>query len=79
MCKISSIIDKFMDNQPVKNRQYLKPFDITNTALETNEDSTSELGFCIVLGAFRGMVDGTYGGMDGVTKCISSCKYASKI
>ena len=66
MFKISPMITKFMDNQPVKNRQDLKPLDISNTAQETNEESTSELGVCIVLGVFRGMVDG----MDDVIKFI---------
>ena len=59
---------KFMDNQPVKNRHDLKPFDISNTAEETNNESITELGVCIVLGVFKGMVDG----MDNVIKCISS-------
>ena len=49
MCKISPMMTKVMDNQPLKNRQVLKPFDISNTAQETNEESTSELGVCIVL------------------------------
>ena len=40
----------------------------------TNEESTSELGICIVLGLFRGMV----GGMDGGIICVSTWKYASK-
>ena len=58
MCKISPMMTTVMDNQPVKNRQELKPFDIRNIAQETNEESTSELGVCIVLGVFKGMVDG---------------------
>ena len=65
---------KVMDNQLVKNRQDLKPLDISSTAYETNEKSTSELGVCIVLGVFRGMVDG----MDDVITCISACKNDSK-
>ena len=32
MCNIIPMIMKFMDNQPVKNRHDLKPFDISNTA-----------------------------------------------
>ena len=59
MYKISSMTTKFMYNQLVKNRQYLKPFDISNTTQETNE-----LGVCIVLGVFKGMVYG----MDDVIK-----------
>ena len=55
-----------MNKQLVKNRQDLKPLDISNTAQETNEESTSELGVCIVLVVFRGMVDG----MDDVITCI---------
>ena len=61
------MMTKLMDKQPMKNRQdILKPLDISNTAQETNEESTSELGVCIVLGVFRGMVDG----MDDVVTCI---------
>ena len=56
----------------MKNRQDLKPFDISNTAQETNDESTSELGFCIVLGVFIGMVGGMDGGINGVMKFISS-------
>ena len=66
MCNISPIMTKVIDNQPIKNRQGLKPFDISNTAQETNEESTSELEVCIVLGVFIGIVDG----MDDVIKCI---------
>ena len=58
LCNIIPTMTKFMDNQPVKNRQDLKPLDISNTAYETNEESTSELGVCIVLRVFKGMVDG---------------------
>ena len=39
-----------MDNQPMKNIQDLKPLDISNSVQETNKESTSELGVCIVLG-----------------------------
>ena len=31
MCKIIPIMAKFMDNKQVKNRQDLKPLDISNT------------------------------------------------
>ena len=68
MCKIIPMMTKVIDNQPMKNRQDLKPLDISNTAYETNEESTSELGLCIVLGVFKGMVDGMY----DVIKFISS-------
>ena len=57
---------KVMHNQPVKNRQDLKPYNISNTAYETNEESTSEPGVCLVLGVLKGMVDG----MDDVITCI---------
>ena len=50
----------------MKNRQELKPFDISSTTQETNEKSTSELGVYIVLGVLIGMVYG----MDGVMKWI---------
>ena len=66
MCNISPNMNNFMDNQPIKNRQELKPFDISNIAQETNEQSTSELGVCVVLGVFGGMV---YGMVDVMT-CI---------
>ena len=56
---------KTIYSQPVKSRQDLKPFDISNTWKETNEESTSELGVCIVLGVFRGMVDCMDSGMNG--------------
>ena len=36
--------------------------------IETNEESTSELGICIVLGLFRGMAYG----MDGGMICVST-------
>ena len=58
MCNIIPMMTKVMDNQPMKNRQDLKPFDISNTAQEINEESTSELGVCIVLGVFKSMVYG---------------------
>ena len=74
MCNIIPIMTKVMDNQLVKNIQDLKPFDINNIAQETNEESTSKLGVCIVLGVFKGMVYGMY---DFIT-CISACKYPSK-
>ena len=74
MYNISPIINKAMYNQPMKNIKDLKPLDISNTAYETNEESTSELGVCIVLRVFKGMVDG----MNGIMTCISSCKHASK-
>ena len=67
MCKIIPRMNNVMDIQPVKNRKDLKPLDISNTAQETNEESTIELGVCIVLGLFIGMMDG----MDDVIKCIS--------
>ena len=63
-----------MHNQPMKYRQDFKPCKISITASETNEESTSELGIYIVLGLFRGMVDG----MDDFITCISASKYASK-
>ena len=66
MCKIIPIMNKVIYNQPVKNRQDLKPFDISITAQETNEKPTSELGDYIVLGVFIGMVNGIY----DVIKCI---------
>ena len=65
---------KEMDNQPMKDRKDFKPCKINITAYETNEESTSELGICIVIGLFRGMVDG----MDGGIICVSTCKYDSK-
>ena len=52
------MITKVICKQPVKNRQDLKPLDICNTAWKSNKESTSELGVCIVLGVFRGMIDG---------------------
>ena len=47
-----------MDDQPLKGRKYNM----------TNEESTSELEICIVLGLFRGMLDG----MDGGIICVST-------
>ena len=44
----------------------------------TNEESTSELGICIVLGVLIGMVYGMYGGMNYVITCVSYCKHVSK-
>ena len=61
MFNISQNITKFMDNQPLKYRKYLKPCKISNIRYETNEESTSELGICIVLGLFKGMVYGMGG------------------
>ena len=49
MCNISTRMTNLMDNQPVKNRQDLKPAEISDTAQISNEESTSELGGCIVL------------------------------
>ena len=66
MCNIIPIMTKFMDNQSVKNRQRLKPLDISNTVQETNKESTSEIGVCIVLGLFKGWVNG----MGDVITCI---------
>ena len=66
MCKIIPMMTKVMNNQPVKKYIRLKPLDISNTTEETNEESTSELGVCIVLGVFKGMVDG----MDDFITCI---------
>ena len=78
MCKIITMMNKVMDNQPVKNRHELKPLDISNAIQETNKESTSELGVCIVLWVFKGMVDGMYGYIYGVMTCISAWKYDSK-
>ena len=50
----------------VHNRQDMEPLDISNIAQDTNKESTSGLGVCIVLGVFRGMVDG----MDDLITCI---------
>ena len=58
MCNISPRMTNFMYNQPVKNRQDLKPLDISNTTYKSNKELTCELGVCIVLGLFRGIVDG---------------------
>ena len=41
-------------------------------------ESTSELEICIVLGLFRGMVDGMDGGMNDLITFISSLKHDSK-
>ena len=58
MCNIIPRMTNVMDNQPVKNKQDLKPTEISNTAQKSNKESTSELGVCIVLGVFKGMDDG---------------------
>ena len=57
-----------MDKELVKNRLDQKALDISNTAQETNEESNSELGVCIVLGLFKGWVNG----IDYVITCIST-------
>ena len=49
-----------MDKQLVKNRQDLKPTEISNTAQESNKELTSELRVFIVLGVFKGWVNGMY-------------------
>ena len=74
MCNVIPMMKKVMYNQPVKDKQDLKPLDISNTTYETNEESTSELGVCIVLGVLKGKVDG----MNDVITYISSLKNASK-
>ena len=56
----------FMDKKPMKNRQVLKPKDISSIAQETNKESTSELGVCIFLGVFKGWING----MDDFITCI---------
>ena len=68
MCSIIPMMTKFIHNQPVKTRQDLKPFDISNTSQEKNEESTIELGDCIDLGVFIGMLYG----MDYFITCISA-------
>ena len=75
---ISPNMTKVMDNHPLKYRKDIKPCKIGNTAYETNEESTSELEICIVLGLFIGMVDGMDGGIICVMTCISDCKHYSK-
>ena len=72
------MMNKVMDNKPVKDRKYFKPCNISNIAKETNEGSTSVLGICIVLGVFIGMVDGMDGGINYFMTCISSHKHYSK-
>ena len=57
MCKIIPNMTKVMDDQPVKNRQDLKPLDISITTQKYNKESTSELGVCIVLGVFIGRLN----------------------
>ena len=49
MCKIIPNMSNYMYNQPVKNKQDLKPTETSDTAQESKEESTSELGVCIVL------------------------------
>ena len=66
MCKIIPNMTNDMDNQPMKDKQDLKPTETTNTAQESKEESTSELGACIVLGVFKGWVNG----MDDVINFI---------
>ena len=44
MCNRSPKMTNDMDNQPVKNRQDLKPTETSDTAQESNKESTSELG-----------------------------------
>ena len=44
-------------NQPMKNRQDLKPLDISITTQIYNKESTSELGVYIVLGVFIGRLN----------------------
>ena len=58
MCNIIPNITNFMDNQRVKNRQELKPLDISITTQKYNKESTSELGVCIVLEVFEGWING---------------------
>ena len=70
MLNISPNITKDMDNQTLKVRKDFKSCKINITAYETNEKSTSELGICIVLGLFRGMIEGMDGGMNDVMACI---------
>ena len=66
MCNIIPMMTKVMDNKLVKNIQELKPLDISSTTQENKKESTSELGVCLVLGVFKGMVDG----MNYVITCI---------
>ena len=58
MCNIIPSMNNFMHNQPMKNRQSLKLAKMSNTAYETDKESTSELGVCIALGVFIGWVNG---------------------
>ena len=64
-----------IDNQPMKNKKNLKPTEISDIAEESNEESTSELGVCIVLGVFKGWVNG----MDYIITCMSAYKFTSKL
>ena len=70
MCNIIPNMTNFMNNQPMKYRKDFKPCTIT-LHKRPKEESTSELGICMVLGLFRGMVDGMDGGMICVMTCIS--------
>ena len=56
MFNIIPNMTKFMDNQTLKYRKDFKPCNINIIAEDINEESTSELGICIVLGLLRGMV-----------------------
>ena len=49
MCKKSSKMNNEISNQLVKNKQDLKPIEISDSALESNGKSTSEIWVCIVL------------------------------
>ena len=66
MCNRSTKITNVMDKQPMKNRHDLKPIETSDVTQESNKESTSELGVCIVLGVFRGWVNG----MDSVITLI---------
>ena len=69
MFNISPSMTKVMDNKPLEVRKDFKSCKINITTYkETNDESTSELGICIVLGLFRAMVDG----MDGHMICVST-------
>ena len=68
MCNIIPNMNNYMDNQLVKNKQDLKPAETSDTAQESNEESTSEIGVCIVLGVFKGYVNS----MDDVINFISA-------
>ena len=49
MCNRIQKMTNDIDNQLVKNRQDLKPLDISNTTYKSNKELTCELGVCIVL------------------------------